>query len=214
LLKVSGGVTPESLEGTLNLTSPVKAVELVAGGAISAEGAWQGGYDQAHVLLPLLLLTCLVIIGVVQVVHACVTTRFSSHKTKVNEEPGTEVSVVPPVADTADIAEDDGGGGAAPEFEVAVRQGLIINSHDNYEIREQVELVALQEQVHAMFASDEILAGKFGAETVKSILADVGDRVSEDVMHFGSNALPDNTNETDLTKGTATGEVETIELGS
>ena len=122
--------------------------------------------------------------------------------------------MVPSAADTAAIAVEAGGGGAAPEFAEAVRQGLIINSHDNYEIREQVELAALQEQVHAMFASDETLASKFGTETVKSILAEVGDRVSEDAMHFGSNALPFNANETDLTKGTNTGEVETIELAS
>jgi Na+-transporting methylmalonyl-CoA/oxaloacetate decarboxylase gamma subunit len=181
----AGGVTPESLKGSLNLISPVKAVPLVAGGVTSAEGAWQGGYGQAHVLLPLLLLVCLVAAGVGQTVRAFAKQRSSSHKTKVIEEDaGTEVSVVPPAAATA-IADENGGGGTAPEFAVALSQGLIINSHDNYEIQGQVELSVLQEELHAMFASDETLTTKFGAETVKSILAEVGDRASEDAMHFG-----------------------------
>ena len=182
----AGGVTPESLKGSLNLISPVKAVPLVAGGVTSAEGAWQGGYGQAHVLLPLLLLVCLVAAGVGQTVRAFAKQRSSSHKTKVIEEDvGTEVSVVPPAAAAAAIADENGGGGTAPEFAVALSQGLIINSHDNYEIQGQVELSVLQEELHAMFASDETLATKFGAETVKSILAEVGDRASEDAMHFG-----------------------------
>eukprot|EP01046_Picozoa_sp_COSAG06_P093092 COSAG06_NODE_39288_length_414_cov_1.009524_1_plen_58_part_01 len=58
---------------------------------------------------------------------------------------------------------------------MALSQGLIINSHDNYEIQEQVELSVLQEELHAIFASDETLTTKFGVETVKSILAEVGD---------------------------------------
>jgi Na+-transporting methylmalonyl-CoA/oxaloacetate decarboxylase gamma subunit len=181
----AGGVTPESLKGSLNLISPVKAVPLVAGGVTSAEGAWQGGYGQAHVLLPLLLLVCLVAAGVGQTVRAFAKQRSSSHKTKVIEEDaGTVVSVVPPAAAAA-IADENGGGGTAPEFAVALSQGLIINSHDNYEIQGQVELSVLQEELHAMFASDETLTTKFGAETVKSILAEVGDRASEDAMHFG-----------------------------
>ena len=68
---------------------------------------------------------------------------------------------------------------------MALSQGLIINSHDNYEIQEQGELSVLQEELHAIFASDETLTTKFGVETVKSILAEVGDRASEDAMHFG-----------------------------
>ena len=177
-------MTPESLKGSLNLISPVKAVPLVAGGVTSAEGAWQGGYGQAHVLLPLLLLVCLVAAGVGQTVRAFAKQRSSSHKTKVIEvDAGTEVSVVPPAA--AAVADENGGGGTAPEFAVALSQGLIINSHDNYEIQGQVELSVLQEELHAMFASDETLTIKFGEETVKSILVEVGDRASEDAMHFG-----------------------------
>ena len=83
-------------------------------------------------------------------------------------------------------ADKEGGGGAVPEFAVALSEGLIINSHDNYEIQEQVELSVLQEEIHAMCANNEALATRFGHETVKSILAEVGDQASEDMMHFGN----------------------------
>lgn len=172
LLKVSGGVTPESDEGSLNLKTPVKAVELVSGGTIVAEGVWRGGYGQAHVMLPLLLLICLVGAGVGMAVRAVVQQCSNTHK---------EVSVVPHVAtETGEIGadEDDGDDGMAPEFEVAMSQGLIINSHDNYEIQDQVELSLLQEEVHTMFTSDETVRAKFGDGLVKSILLEVGRSVS------------------------------------
>ena len=66
----------------------------------------------------------------------------------------------------------------APEFEVAMSQGLIINSHDNYEIQDQVELSLLQEEVHTMFTTDETVRAKFGDELVTSILLEVGKPVS------------------------------------
>lgn len=182
-LKVSGGVTPESHEGSLNLKSPVKAVELVSGGTTVAEGAWRGGYGQAHVLLPLLLLVCLVGVGVWMAMRTVVQQCSNTQMTKVVEEEtgAKEVSVVPhavtePRGNGAD--EHCGDDGIAPEFGVAMSQGLIINSHDNYEIQDRVELSLLQEELHTIFTSDATVRAKFGDELVKSILLEVGKSVS------------------------------------
>ena len=167
LTRVFSSQTPD--QTSLNLRSPVKAVPLTPNGVTSAEGAWQGGWDQAHVLPPLLMLVCLIVIGVGQQVRSYAKQRSNSRKTKVSPD-ASEIAGLKGASDGAARSFD-----TVPEFAEALAQGLMVNLHDTYEIQEQVVLSHVQEELRTVFDDDGTLTTIFGSETVQAILAEVGD---------------------------------------
>ena len=145
-LKVAGGVTPDA--ANLNNRMPVTAVPLAAGGVAVAEGAWNGGWGQAHVLPPLVFLVCLLLFGVARPLHRCIKrmhpldrNRAKVHVNDASTSPKCSPNqhrpkVMTPAPVPSPVASDSGAGKAAmPGFAAALDQGLIVNVRDDYEMQ-------------------------------------------------------------------------------